>query len=370
MPDIKQHSPDEFLDAFREDPYNAPLALYAGAALDAAGRLEEALAVWTFGDDANSALRVLHRHPDANAELRAFSKRADEAIRAHFTSLHRKTVDDFAEARPDDDVSRVRDGIWVQYAVESFEFRESKQRPFIFYMPGLPAQPVTTNDALAWAGAVEAAYEDIRREYEAAVAGNATQYPYVSEDEPAPYWARLRGKMDWSALYIHFNAAVTEEAAHFPKTLEALKTAPLVNREGVPLETFFSRLQPGAHIPPHCGLTNSRLTVHLPIIVPDNCEIRVGDTLNKWEEGKIIAFDDSYEHEAWNRSDQDRVVLIFETHHPDLNAAEIEAIERVYAVFDKWVKGRADLIGGVEFPDADASEASGAAGSPISDSPA
>lgn len=345
MPDVTQHSPDEFLDAFRADPTNAPLALYAGAALDAAGRLEEALAVWTFGDDANPVLRTIHKHPEANSDLRAHSKRADDAIRNHFTTLHRTTVEEFARTLDRDDLDRIRSGVWVQYAIAPVNFREPKQRPMIFYVPGLPARPVTPNDMLPWAADIEAAWEDIRAEYEAAAAKDAKQYPYVSEDVSERHWDALRGKMDWSALYLHFNAKVTDEAALFPKTLEALKAAPQVNRNGVPLETFFSRLQPGAHIPPHTGLTNSRLTVHLPLIVPDDCEIRVGDAMHQWIEGKITAFDDSYEHEAWNRSNEDRVVLIFETHHPDLSATEIEAIEKVYSVFDKWVAGRADRIG-------------------------
>lgn len=345
MPDINQHSPDEFLQAFREDPTNAPLALFAGASLDTAGRKEEALIVWTFGDDADPILRTIHKHPDAKEDLRSHSLRADQAIREHFTTLHRDTVEAFAKTLEKDDLDRVRAGVWAHYALEPVQYRETKQRPEVFYMPDLPARPVTPNDMLPWSGALEAAYKDILAEYHAAVASNAEQYPYVSEDVAAAHWASLRGKMDWSALYLHFNAQVTKEATHFPKTLEALKAAPLVNRNGVPLETFFSRLKPGAHIPPHYGLTNSRLTVHLPMIVPEGCEIRVGEGVNKWEEGKIIAFDDSYEHEAWNRADSDRAVLIFETHHPDLSPTEIEAIENVYAVFDKWVAGRADAIG-------------------------
>ncbi|WDI32840.1 aspartyl/asparaginyl beta-hydroxylase domain-containing protein [Hyphococcus flavus] len=352
MPDISQHTPDEFLEAFLEDPGNAPLALYAGAALDAAGRLEEALTVWTFGADQNAILRTIHLHPEANDDLRAHSKRADDAIRNHFSSLHRSTVEDFARTLDKDDLDRVRSGVWLHYAIAPVNFRVEKQRPLNFYVPGLPARPITPNDTLPWTADIEAAWEDIRAEFEAAIAQNAKQYPYVPEDLEEPYWASLRGKMDWSALYMHFNANVMDEAAMFPKTLAALETAPTVKRDGVPLETFFSRLQPGAHIPPHHGLTNTRLTVHLPLIVPDGCEIRVGDELHQWQEGKIVAFDDSFEHEAWNKSDKDRVVMIFETHHPDLSPTEIEAIEKVYSVFDEWVSGRADRIG-LEFPPAE-----------------
>ncbi|MHA7871821.1 MAG: aspartyl/asparaginyl beta-hydroxylase domain-containing protein [Hyphococcus sp.] len=345
MPDITQYSPDEFLDAFREDPGNAPLALYAGAALHAAGREEEAVIVWTFGDDANSMLRQIHRHPEAKEDLRGHSKLADAQIRRHFTSLHRKTVDDFAATLDHDDLDRVRAGVWPHYATEPFKYRTPRQAPENFYMPDLPARPVTPNDMLAWVKPIEDAYTDILKEYKAAVEQNATQYPYVTDDVKHQYWSDLRGKMDWSAMYVHFNAKETAEAKFFPKTIDALKAAPLVNRDGFPLETFFSRLQPGAHIPPHFGLTNTRLTVHLPLIVPEGCEIRVGDDMHQWEEGKIIAFDDSFQHEAWNRSDRDRVVLIFETHHPDLSPTEIEAIERVYSAFDAWVKARVDRIG-------------------------
>ena len=105
---------------------------------------------------------------------------------------------------------------------------------------------------------------------------------------------------------------------------------------------FFSRLKPGAHIPPHFGCANNRITVHLPLIVPDNCAIRVGDDLHGWTEGKLFAFDDSYEHEAWNRSDRDRVVLIFESHHPDLTQDERYAVERTYAARGNWVERRAE----------------------------
>ncbi|NNL90470.1 MAG: aspartyl/asparaginyl beta-hydroxylase domain-containing protein [Marinicaulis sp.] len=340
MPSIHDHTPDEFLEEFRKGANDPPLALYTGAALAAAGRLEEAVAVWTIGEDADPIIRTIWLHPDAQGELKEHSRNADTLIRRHFTDMHRKTVDEMGG----EELDRIRRGVWMQYATEPCSYRHEKQRPLIFYVPDLPARPVTPNDMLDWTGALEAAHGDILAEYSEAVKNDITQYPYVSEDITEPQWQTLRGKLDWSALYLHFNASETQEAKHFPKTLEALSSAPLVARDGTPLETFFSRLKPGAHIPPHCGLTNTRLTVHLPLIVPDDCEIRVADDIYKWTEGKITAFDDSFEHEAWNRSQEDRAVLIFETHHPDLKDAEIAAIEAVYARFDKWVSGRAEML--------------------------
>ncbi len=344
MPDISKFSPDQYLTAFREDPTDAPLALYAGASLDAAGRHEEALCVWTLGDDANSALRMVHRMKEANEELRAHSLRADRAIAEHFTGLHRQTVQNVADEMGAD-LSRVQEGIWPHYATEAFKYQQAMQRPETFYMPGLPARPVTDNRLLPWAATVEAAASDIRDEYLAAISGGAEQQPYVPLETQHPKWDKLRGALDWAAVYLHYNAAETSEAVRFPKTIAALKDADLVSRDGVPLETFFSCLKPGAVIPPHHGLTNTRLTVHLPLIIPDGCSIRVGDKIYLWTEGELIAFDDSFEHEAANRSNEHRVVLIFETHHPDLAAEERLAIERVYDRFDRWVKGRRAVIG-------------------------
>jgi aspartyl/asparaginyl beta-hydroxylase (cupin superfamily) len=99
-------------------------------------------------------------------------------------------------------------------------------------------------------------------------------------------------------------------------------------------------MRPGAHIPPHFGAANNRLTVHLPLIVPAGCSIRVGDEIHTWREGELFAFDDSFEHEAWNTSDKDRVVLIFESHHPDLSKAERAAIEHAFESRGRWLKER------------------------------
>ena len=70
------------------------------------------------------------------------------------------------------------------------------------------------------------------------------------------------------------------------------------------------------------GVANSRLTVHLPLIVPAGCAIRVGDDIHEWREGELFAFDDSFEHEAWNRSSELRVILLMDTWNPWLSEAE------------------------------------------------
>ena len=345
MSDQPERTPDEYLAAFRADPLNAPLALYAGASLDAAGRHEEALVVWTLGDDANAALRTIRLYKEADPAMRAHSTRADEAIRAHFNKMHRDAIEAVAQETGDNNLDRIRNGIWTHYHDGPTPYRTPHQCPVIFYVPDLPAAPVVSNDALAWADTLEAAFPDILAEYEAAIADGAGMEPYVPPETQGAEWSKLRGTLDWSAVYLYFNAEKTPNTERFPKTVAAMQNADLLRKRDLPMEAFFSRLTPGAHIPPHYGLTNTRLTVHLPIIAPEGCSIRVGETIHRWRAGELVAFDDSYQHEAWNKSAEDRVVLIFETHHPSLTANERLAIERIYETFDAWVAGRRAKIG-------------------------
>jgi aspartyl/asparaginyl beta-hydroxylase (cupin superfamily) len=85
-------------------------------------------------------------------------------------------------------------------------------------------------------------------------------------------------------------------------------------------------LTPGARIPPHTGVTNTRLIVHLGIAVPDRCSFRVGNDTREWRRGKAWVFDDTIEHEARNDSDRTRVVLIFDIWNPYLSAAERDLV--------------------------------------------
>jgi aspartate beta-hydroxylase len=88
-------------------------------------------------------------------------------------------------------------------------------------------------------------------------------------------------------------------------------------------------LTPGTHLLPHPGVTNTRLVAHLPIIVPAGCALTVGGQQQAWREGEAVVFDDTYEHEAWNRGGATRVVLIADIWHPGLSEAERAAVAAV-----------------------------------------
>ena len=81
---------------------------------------------------------------------------------------------------------------------------------------------------------------------------------------------------------------------------------------------YFSLLQPKTHLKAHCGPTNLRLRMHFGLFVPKGCRIRVHDETRAWNEGECLLFDDSFEHEVWNDSDEPRLVLIIDVWHPDL----------------------------------------------------
>ena len=104
-------------------------------------------------------------------------------------------------------------------------------------------------------------------------------------------------------------------------------------RSPLPSPTSEPALAPHSHIPAHTGVTNTRLIVHLGLIVPPSCRFRVGNETREWREGEAFVFDDSIEHEAWNDGDDLRVVLIFDIWNPNLSAAEREMVSAMMVAY-------------------------------------
>jgi beta-hydroxylase len=97
------------------------------------------------------------------------------------------------------------------------------------------------------------------------------------------------------------------------------ETARLVERIPDLQTALFSVLWPGSHIPRHRGVTKAILTCHLPLRIPADrgrCHIRIAGQDHAWQDGKLLIFDDLYEHEVWNETDEDRVVLILHVKRP------------------------------------------------------
>ncbi len=113
-----------------------------------------------------------------------------------------------------------------------------------------------------------------------------------------------------------------------------IERVPFVHMQNRSPSVLFSLLRPGAHIPPHNGMVNTRLICHLPLIVPAGCQFRVGNETREWVQGKAWAFDDTIEHEAWNRSREPRVILIFEVWRPELTLEERRLVNAMFEAID------------------------------------
>ena len=127
-------------------------------------------------------------------------------------------------------------------------------------------------------------------------------------------------------------AATTPPAPAHRKTAAAIEALPLSDLPGRTPTVFFSLLRPGTHLPAHTGVSNVRTIIHLPLIVPPGCEFRVGGETREWRVGEAFAFDDTIEHEAWNRSGSLRAILIFDVWNPYIEEAERDLLRRFFAV--------------------------------------
>ncbi|RYF25400.1 MAG: aspartyl/asparaginyl beta-hydroxylase domain-containing protein, partial [Comamonadaceae bacterium] len=91
-------------------------------------------------------------------------------------------------------------------------------------------------------------------------------------------------------------------------------------------DALFSVHASDAHLRAHCSVDNLRVRCHLALQVPSGCSIRVGEETRQWQEGKALVFEDSFEHEVWNRGNARRAILIVDFWHPDLTRVEREAL--------------------------------------------
>jgi tetratricopeptide (TPR) repeat protein len=213
------------------------------------------------------------------------------------------------------------------------------QQPTAYYFPRLPQIQYYERSEFDWAAGVEAAADDMRAELEAALALDAPFKPYLQAraDRPRSDFHGLLDNPAWSTLYLWENGGPVEQnVARFPRTFAAVKDLPLPHITTRAPSILFSMLKAGARIAPHNGMINTRLICHLPLIVPPGCGFRVGNEVREWEAGKLLIFDDTIEHEAWNDSGEDRVILIFDIWRPELTMAERKSVAAIFEAIDSY----------------------------------
>lgn len=222
-------------------------------------------------------------------------------------------------------------------------------RPTLLNFPKLPALEFHPRAQFPWLSELEAATSDIRAECAAVLADeSAGMEPYIAYGEglPLDQWAELNHSRKWSVFYLWRDGKPNDaHLARCPRTAAALSAIPKVDIPGVGPTAFFSILEAGAHIPAHTGVTNTRLIVHLPLVVPDGCRFRVGSDTRPWRESEAWVFDDTIEHEAWNDAKQPRAVLIFDVWNPLLTDAERDLVRATITGLTEYYGSDSPTVG-------------------------
>ena len=212
------------------------------------------------------------------------------------------------------------------------------QQPTSFYYPRLPQIAFYEADEFPWLAEMLAVLPAIRAEAEAVLAGESGVTPYVQRAKDRPETThKLLNDPSWSAFHLWRDGEpVAENAARCPATIKALEASPMPRIKGRWPNALFSILRPGTHIEPHCGMVNTRLICHIPLIVPEGCRLRVGNETRTVEEGRPLLFDDSIEHEAWNDGDAIRAILLFEVWRPELTEDEQRALTVMFEAISDY----------------------------------
>ncbi|RDJ10309.1 aspartyl/asparaginyl beta-hydroxylase domain-containing protein [Rhizobium grahamii] len=164
--------------------------------------------------------------------------------------------------------------------------------------------PVYDNATFPWAAEVENAWPQIRAELDRVLLRQSElpTFQDISTDVKS-----ISSDNGWKTFFLAgFGLKSEQNIKACPQTWQAVQKIPGLKT------AMFSIFEPGKHLPAHRGPYNGVLRLHLGMIVPepaDKLAIRVKDQICHWQEGKVLIFDDAYEHEAWNHTDKTRVVL-------------------------------------------------------------
>ena len=132
--------------------------------------------------------------------------------------------------------------------------------------------------------------------------------------EISPDQKKISTEKNWRTFILFgFGDKLEKNCRHAPATAALLEKVPHLQT------AWFSILSPGYHIPAHTGVSKGIVRAHLGLLIPkdaEKCRMRVGDRIKVWHPGKIFVFDDTYEHEVWNDTPEERVILLFDFDRP------------------------------------------------------
>ncbi|MBM0103521.1 aspartyl/asparaginyl beta-hydroxylase domain-containing protein [Steroidobacter sp. S1-65] len=326
------------------EPRHLAALLHKGALQERQGNAKAAAKTY------NNALQTISASTPLPGPLRAMVQRAIEVTNANDAALADHLAAKLHELRQEyaaEDQSR------FDHCIDTVLNRRRiyTPRPTFLYYPKVPALEFYPREMFAWLPAVEAATADIRAEFERVFAEDADQLePYVKHPKgiPLDQWAELNHSRKWSVFYLWRDGVPQHEhLERCPRTAEVLKQLPMHDVPGYAPTAFFSILDAKSHIPPHTGVTNTRVITHVPLVVPEGCRFRVGSETREWQPGTAWVFDDSIEHEAWNDSGVPRAILIFDVWNPFLSQAERALLSKAVQEMKQFYQDQAPLSGAI-----------------------
>ncbi len=301
------------------DPYFFPALLARGRVLERTGAHRRA--AQTYKD----VLSIAPPDDQLTGEMLQSVQHARDVVAKNAAELDAflsKRLGAASARHPDADLNRFAEC----QGIAAGRRRIYTQQASLLLFPWLPPLQFYDNAQFPWIKDLEAATATIRDELLVALREESGGFnPYINRSDGAPLnqWAELNRSMDWSAFFLWRDGErVEKHIERCPKTSALMETLPLIDIPTLGPTVLFSALEPHAHIPPHTGSTNVRLIVHLPLVIPPGCRFRVGNETREWREGEAWVFDDTIDHEAWNDSDQKRVIMMIDVWNPFLTAAE------------------------------------------------
>jgi aspartate beta-hydroxylase len=325
------------------EPRHLPALLQKAALLEQQGKPKAAAKMY------QNALQTIRPGAQLPEALRPRIQHAFDAVRANDAALADFLAQALGSARTRHAAER-QDRF--DHCIDGFLGRRRlfTPQPTFLHFPELPTPEFYRREEFPWLDEIEAATPAIRSEFERVFAEDAGRLePYIAYPEGVPLdqWAELNHSRKWSVFYLWRDGKpLDEHLARCPTTAAMLAKAPLSDVPGYAPTAFFSILDAKSRIPPHVGVTNTRLIVHLPLVVPPGCGFRVGSETREWRVGQSLIFDDTIEHEAWNESEVPRAVLIFDIWNPYLTAAERELVRTAVQGIRDYYLGEVTLSAG------------------------
>ncbi|XP_047205852.1 aspartyl/asparaginyl beta-hydroxylase isoform X13 [Girardinichthys multiradiatus] len=213
---------------------------------------------------------------------------------------------------------------WYELGHKRGHFASVWQRS-LYNVEGLKAQPWWTPQETGYVDLVkmlERNWKTIRDEALAVM--NPSSGRFLPEEE------NLREKGEWGQYTLWQQGKRVGNACQgVPKTCSLMERFPEATscKRG---QIKFSVMQPGTHVWPHTGPTNCRLRMHLGLVIPKpGCRIRCTNQTREWQEGKILIFDDSFEHEVWQEADSYRLIFIVDVWHPELSQYQRQTLSPI-----------------------------------------